>query len=250
MELQKRKEILDSLNNKLKRKKYFALLLALFTLGVNIFAWFVFSSSVDLSLNASVSSWDVTFNDGNNEITKNVIVNVTNMRPGMEEFSKTYVINNAGEVGATFRFDIISIDLLGNSIDLSKNLDPIGYFNTYFPFNISFSNTKSFIDYNDSIEFTFDLNWDYDSTDQYFPQNNIYEFNPTLSYYKKNSQTTYILDNTIDSATKFNNNRSNLYLDKDDADTYFGMRCKEYESYSGMACLKVNIRLTAEQFNG
>lgn len=249
MELQKRKEILDSLNIKLKRKKYFALLLALFTLGVNVFAWFVFSSSVNLQLNASVSSWDVTFNDGNDELSKNVIINVTNMRPGMDDFEKKYVINNAGEVGATFSFKITSIELLGKTIDLSKNNDPITYFNTYFPFNITFTSSKDYLDFNDSLDFSFKLKWDYESSDKYFSQSNIYEYNPTFSYYKKNSQTTYVLDNTVNSASTFNSNKSNLFLDKDDADTYFGMKCKEYENTSGMACLKINIRLNAEQIN-
>ena len=249
MELQKRKEILDSLNIKLKRKKYFAMLLALFTLGVNIFAWFVFSTSVNLQLNASVSSWDVTFNDGNDELTKNVIISVTNMRPGMEDFKKTYVINNAGEVGATFSFKITSIELLGKTIDLTKNPDAISYFNTYFPFNISFSNTKDFLNYNESLDFSFNLEWGYDSNDKYYSQTNIYEYNPTFDYYKKNSQNSYIIDNTIDSVSMFNNNKSNLFLDKDDADTYFGMKCKDYESSSGMACLKINIKLIAEQVN-
>ena len=43
MDLQARKEKLDLLSSKLKKKKFWAILLALFTLSVNAFAWFVFS---------------------------------------------------------------------------------------------------------------------------------------------------------------------------------------------------------------
>lgn len=246
MELQKRKEILDSLNNKLKRKKYISLLLALFTLGVNIFAWFVFSSSTELNLNASVSSWDVKFNDGNDILSKNVIINITNMHPGMEDFFKTYTINNRGDVSANFSFNVESIELLGKTIDLESNQDSISYFNEMFPFNMSLYKSKDILNNNESLEFSIDLNWDYENTDSYFSQANLYEFNPTFSYYTKNSEDIYVLNNSINSSN-FTSNKNDLYIDKDDADTYFGMMCKDYEKNTGTACLKVKVTLTAEQ---
>ena len=39
----------------------------------------------------------------------------------------------------------------------------------------------------------------------------------------------------------------NLYLEKDDADTYFGERCHTYESSSGEACMIITVKLVAIQ---
>lgn len=250
MELQKRKEMLDSLNVRLKGKKYIALLLALFTFGVNVFAWFVFSSSTDLQINASVSSWDIKFSDGNTDLSKNVIINITNMRPGMEDFSKTYVINNKGEVPATFNFKIKSIELLGTKVDLINNNDSVSYFNRIFPFEINLYKTKDVLNNNDSLDFRFDLKWDFENLEKFYPQDTLYEYNPTLNYYKKTGTDTYIIDDSITSSYFFTTNKGNLFLDKDDADSYFGMKCKEYEKTTGSACLKINIILNAEQING
>lgn len=249
MELQKRKEILDSLNNKLKRKKYISLLLALFTLGVNIFAWFVFSSSVGMELDGSVAAWDIQFSSENQELNKNVIVNVTNMKPGMPDFNKTFLINNSGDVEATFTYNITSITMLGKTVNIN-NKNSANYFNTYFPFKLDFVASKDVLGNNDSLEFTVNLKWPYDSPGlNYYPQGKFYSFNPTFSYYSKNSNGTYYLNNSIDSSSKFNSDKDYLYLEKDDADSFFGMECKKYEETSGTSCLKINIKLIAEQNN-
>ncbi len=46
------REQLEVLQKKFRKKKYLSILLALFTLGVNIFAWFAFSANAGLELDA------------------------------------------------------------------------------------------------------------------------------------------------------------------------------------------------------
>ena len=63
MKKQITREQLESLRKSLNKRKYFSILLALFTLGVNIFAWFAFSANAGLELDANVAAWDVEFKD-------------------------------------------------------------------------------------------------------------------------------------------------------------------------------------------
>ncbi len=41
--------------------------------------------------------------------------------------------------------------------------------------------------------------------------------------------------------------RDNLYLEKDDADSYFGIKCGEYEENTHNACLKLRLSMIVQQ---
>lgn len=243
--LQARKEKLDRISRKLKRKKYTAILLALFTLGVNAFAWFVFSTQAGAEIHGDIASWDIELTNSNNQQVNNIVVDV-DMRPGMSDFSQTYLVRNRGEVDASFTYEVESFSLLGRTVSLSSisNLDD--YLANYYPFSITVSSNKSTIPSLDSANFTVTVEWDFEDSAKYYALNNVYDYDESFIYYTLNNN-----EYTVFNATSLNylDYRSQLYLSRDDADTYFGMNCKSYQDNTSEACLRLSIILKVVQVN-
>lgn len=246
VEKENRKEIIDTLNRRLKRKKYISILLALFTLGVNIFAWFAFSANVSVTVNGSVASWDVTFKDENEVVSRYFTVDVTQMKPGMNNFVKTITVENNSDVAADFRYEFVSFKLLGHSIDLSSKADPVDYLKNYYPFATNLISSNNTISAKGTITFDVAVIWPYESqTLKYYAQDEVYNYDEGFIYYKNNSGTYSPFE--VPTANIYNAQKSSLFLEKDDADTYFGMQCHSYETSSGKPCLTLSLKLLVEQ---
>ena len=246
MKKQFTKEQLESLRKSLKKRKYLSILLALFTLGVNIFAWFAFSANAGLELDATVASWDVEFKDNTGVIARDIVVEVTKMKPGMADFNKTIEIESNSDVSAAFSYDFVSFSLLGHTIDLSNINDIEDYLENFYPFEVSFVASKYVLAPNDTVSFEVNIVWPFDSqTSLYYKQNEVYNYNESFYYYTK-SGSNY-LETTVANQNAYNTQRDSLYLIKDDADSYFGMQCANYEAQTGDACLVLNMRLLVEQ---
>ena len=247
MNLQKRKQLLDSVQRKYKKKKYFVLLMALFTLSVNAFAWFAFTTQTGVEIKGEVAAWDIQFLDDTHEEVHDAIVVVSNMRPGMPDFEKTYIINNQSDVPAKLSYEVLSVSILGREVDLTNISDKDVYLNTNYPFSIQVEQEKINIPSKSSSNFQVQVTWSFESaTPIYYKLNNVYDYDEYFTYYSKVENTyqeTQISDET------YTTNRDSLYLDKDDADTYFGMECKTYETTTGYPCLDINLRLHVEQIN-
>ncbi len=246
MKKQITKEQLESFRKSLNKRKYFSILLALFTLGVNIFAWFAFSANAGLELDATVAAWDVEFKDNTGVIARDIVVEVTKMKPGMPDFNKTIEIESNSDVSANFSYDVLSLSILGHTINLTNIQDVEDYLENYYPFSVTFDASSYVLSPTDSVTFEVNIVWPYDSqTPKYYQQNEVYDYNESFYYYLK-SGTTYT-ETPIANQAAFNTQRNNLYLIKDDADSFFGMQCAQYEATSGQACLVMNMRLLVEQ---
>jgi len=235
------------LRKKLKKQKYISLLLALFTFGVNIFAWFAFSANAGLGIDATIAAWDVEFKD-NGEISRNMFIEVSKMKPGMSDFVRTIEVNNKSDVVAKFSYEFVSMSLLGHVINISSIDDMNEYLSSFYPFSVHFTPSSDEIAANGSITFDVRVTWpfeDVDGTTTYYKQNDVYDYNDTFLYYTKTGER-YDLFN-VASSSVYNSNKSSLYLEKDDADTYFGIACHHYEEESGQPCLTMNLRLLVEQ---
>ena len=247
MDLEKRKEKLTSLQKKWKKKKIMAILLALFTFGVNTFAWFVFSSHVRSNVDVNVSAWDVEFMNENEVLVQEVYVAVTQIHPGMTDYTRTFTVRNKSDVDASFTYDIVSLTILGRSVDVSNLVNFESYLENTYPFSIEVSASENILGYLDTSDFEITVSWDYETTPTtYFALNSVYDYNPTFVYYEhaNDSYTTA----TVTDLT-YTSLRDNLYLEKDDADTYFGMMCGDYESTTGDPCIELEMLLTVEQIN-
>ena len=193
-----------------------------------------------------MASWDVEFKDNTGVIARDIVVEVTKMKPGMSDFNKTIEIESKSDVEATFSYEVLGFSLLGHSVDLSNIADPIDYLENFYPFSITFTADKYSLDPMDTVTFEVNIVWPFDSvTPLYYQQNEIYDYNETFYYYTK-SGSTYT-ETTIANQAAFNTQRDSLYLIKDDADSYFGMQCSQYETSTGEPCLTLNMKLLVEQ---
>jgi hypothetical protein len=245
MKKQSKKETIDSLKASLRKRKYISILLALFTLGVNIFAWFAFSANAGLTLDATVASWDVEFKDENSQVFRNYLIEVTKMKPGMADFESSVTIQSRSDVDSDFTYEVTSFSLLGHTINLANKSDVFTYLSDFYPFSVSFEADKMVLTQNDTITFTVNVTWPYEEANKYFAQDEVYEFDDSFVYYNKSG--TIYTPAAVANAAAFQNNINSLYLEKDDADTYFGMKCKNYETTSGQPCLVMNMRLMVIQ---
>ena len=239
-------EKIIALRKALLKRKYISIFLALFTLGVNIFAWFVFTTTANVSLDATVASWDVQFRDDSGEATQNFVIDVTKMKPGMDDYTKTIEINNHSDVDADFIYEVTSFELLGYPIQMSDRSAMIDYLRNNYPFSVQFNASKEVLAAHDEVSFEVLLTWPYESeTEIYYKQDDVYEYDSSLPYYRLSGGTYSLYD--VPNASTYASMKSRLYFAKDDADTYFGMKCHEYEESTGKACLTLNLRLLVQQ---
>ena len=245
MKEQEEKKQLAALSKQLRKRKYFSIMLALFTLGVNIFAWFAFSANVGLTLDATVASWSVKFKDDNDVVVRSVVVEVTKMKPGMTDFSSTVSVENDSDVEADFDYEVTSLSILGNVVNLTSQANVFQYLSTYYPFAITFSTDKNSMTANDTLHFTVHVTWPFENSSSYYGQNNVYQYDDTFTYYTRSGDT--YTPTTIANSVAYQNSINSLYLQKDDADSYFGMRCNDYETTSGSACLVLTMKLLVSQ---
>lgn len=241
-------EKIIALKKALLKRKYFSILLALFTLGVNIFAWFVFTTTAQLGLDATVAAWDVQFRDDSDQAMQSFVIDITKMKPGMDDFTKTISVYNRSDVDADFIYEVLSFDLLGHHFETGNSNDMINNLKSNYPFLVTFNASKNILNASDEVQFDVSLTWPYETNEpHYYKQDDVYNYESSLSYYRY-LNNIYSLYNVPDVST-YNSNKTSLYLDKDDADTYFGMKCHEYEESTDKACLSLNVRLLVQQRN-
>ena len=228
---------------KRRKKLIFPLLFILFTLSINAYAWFAFISQATLNVDMSVASWDVDFTE-NNVVTNSVNVAITDMMPGMLDFSHTVQINNNGDVNADVTYMLTEMKVLGNTINVSNSNQVLTNFRTKYPFVLNVSTSSNTISPNSSTDFDIDLSWEYENSSKYYKLDNLYTFNPSFIYYLKNGDN--YTETTVTSAN-YNSLRDNLYLYKDDADTYFGEKCGKYEKDNNLPCIEMKFKIVVQQ---
>ena len=152
-----------------------SLILIAFLLTINTFAWFTYISKVGVTLNASVVNWDVTFLEETN-VVKEIVINVTDMKPGMLPVEKEVKIKNGGEVPAGLSYVLESVTLLGKDIKLDKTVEEIktSLANDY-PFKLTLTLEKTIIPPKDSGSFKMSINWEYEAT-EYYKLNDFYTY--------------------------------------------------------------------------
>ena len=241
----------EQLYNKLKKRKkqiaIRAIFLALFVLGVNIYAWFVFVSQSDVVVEANVSSWNVTFLD-DNVVIHDLAINKL-MYPGMPDYNKTLAILNSGDTVGELEYTIENFKFLGTTYTVSNPTTFFQDMNSKYPFYQMVSVSGTIIPAGEMVNFYVQMKWNYedDGTKPYYALTDVYEFKDDFVYYRKNGND-YVPDTTI-TASNFVANRSQLYIERDDADTYFGEACGTYEKTSNEPCISYNVHLVVSQVN-
>lgn len=244
-------KVYNALQKQRKRLKRRSVFLALFVLGVNAYAWFVFISSASVNVRSNVISWDVNFLDENSEV-KDLQILTSDLYPGMDTYTKTIKIKNNSDLRAKFEANIDSISVLGEEVSNSSNTyeEKVDYLKNTYPFIVNITYPKDTLDKNDSMDLVITIDWPYEKTDdlarEYYKLTNQYKYDDSVIYYKL-VNNSYV-DAGITSAN-FNSNKLNLYLEKDDADSYLGYSCKNYKDSTKQNCFKFHLVLTVTQIN-
>lgn len=90
----------------LKHIKIKNLIILIFLLLFNTYAWFIYATKVSMDLKAHVSSWDIEFVSNSGEIVTNFVFDIEDVYPGMETFERTIWVNNRGDSNADLRYEI------------------------------------------------------------------------------------------------------------------------------------------------
>ena len=231
------------MSNKRNRVKFRALMLLLFLLGVNTFAWFIYISKVSVDLTASVVSWDITFMD-ENTVIENAVVAVTDMKPGMPDFSKEFRIINRSGLNASFDYTINKITIFGDEYQTSSTLtsdDLVEMLTEETPFTFSFLSSSGVIDDHSTETFEIGVTWPYESSNTYVKVNSLYEYNDHFDYYLANGSKANV------TASNYNSMMDSIYLTADDADTYWGEKSAEFIANGGTTSIIVDMTLEVRQ---
>lgn len=94
-----------------KNKKNIFLILRLlfvfFLIVGNTFAWFIFATRIDNTVDVHVKAWNVVFEAGDSQVIDYVDLNVESVYPGMEDYNYSIKARNNGDVNATLSYEII-----------------------------------------------------------------------------------------------------------------------------------------------
>ena len=151
-----------------------SVLLALFVLGVNIYAWFIYFTEAQVNITGNVVSWDVSFRDENSQVVEKEIIADINMYPGMPDYSKTLRILNASELPAKFSYEIEEMTLMGEDIKAAMTTEQLETeLRESYPFVVNFISDKDSMNIDEEMSFTFDVAWPFDNTEG---ENNYYDW--------------------------------------------------------------------------
>ena len=165
-----------------KRMLLRSFLFALFLIGVNIFAWFTYVSKAGLQLEGNISSWDVEFN-ANGKPTTKVDFYVSDMKPGMLDYSQKVIIHNLGEVSADVSYDIASLSIIGRDVDVSNKDEIIRRLISFYPFSVNLNIDSVIIQPQGYTNFSASLSWDYENQEKFYQLDSLYDYNGEFNYY-------------------------------------------------------------------
>ncbi len=253
----KMQNVYEKLQKNRKGIKTRAIFMIALLFGVNAFAWFVFVTQTNMSFDARVVAWDVNFFHDSTEV-KDVVLDIGKISPGFGDakvdssrtpYKKQLLITNNGEIDADYTYRLRKFTIFGEeAFDLSKSNDEmIEFLKNGFPFTMVVSGEEKVLKPEENSTFDFELYWEYEAENKYYKLNKLYRFDPSVVYYSYSGGKYSVASVNVSS---FSVLRDSLYVLKDDADSYFGERCAEYEKNTNKACVSLSFQMTVQQRNG
>lgn len=199
--------ILKSIRKHLKIS-HLILLIVLFS--VNTYAWFVYSQKLTGNFDIHVRSWKVMFSSSENIVSNSIVIQVSNLYPGMEQFKDSINIYNDSEVYSKIYYNILEIDIMGTTYiskegKIKKGLEVSDedlssaelerMLNEMYPFKINIETSIGIMSPDDEeSQFNVTVDWPYeqgnDEEDTYWG---------TLAYdYMKENNTSKCIDIKLD----------------------------------------------------
>ncbi len=165
----------------LKRIKPHHLIFIILLLTANAFAWFIFVSRVDNSIDVYVKAWNIDFENEDEQITDYITFTVDSIYPGMPVYSRNVTANNYSDVSANLTYNILECSVMGTTyvtregkIDAGLTPDGTEYTSGQiqtmlandYPFHIVLTSSSSLLaPVNGSATYNASISWDYESGD-------------------------------------------------------------------------------------
>lgn len=241
-------EIYKALSKRKKKLLIRSILLTGFLLGVNVYAWFIFVQQFGGNIDANVVSWDVIAFDENQQQIDELALNITDLYPGMTNFTKSIVIRNRGTMPASFTYYLSEAVLFGEDYTYTEAQSATGLneFQNQFPFKVTFTSSTGTIPAAGQATFTVTASWAYESQAAYFKVNKYMHYDSEYKYYTR-SGSTYT-ETVVNSSNWDSLVTSGLYMESDDADTYFGHLASTFKTNNPTEpCLKLYLQLKVDQ---
>jgi len=108
---------MDKIVKVLKKIKLRNIIVLMLLLIFNTYAWFVYNTRISMDLSVHVSSWEIRFENEDNQISNYMYVAVERAYPGMQQFEKEVTVRNGGEISAQLDYEIESLFIMGDSYD-------------------------------------------------------------------------------------------------------------------------------------
>ena len=235
-------EQLQKRRNKLKRN---GIILAMFLLVVNTYAWFVYLAKASLTVDASVIGWDIKFYDENGE-EMDVTINIKDLYPGMKDYQKKIIITNDSSLKGEFSYTISDLKLIGIESDIKESNQLVESLQNDYPFKVTFESDKNELDSDgDFTNFYIRVVWPFESDNKYTLIKERNKFQGLYPYYKLDNQN-YIIDEEVTSVNFLDKVNSGIYMDSDDIDTFWGEQAVIYKDNNpdkGTLTFKLNMRV-------
>lgn len=182
---------MQKLKKIIKKVKIKNLLILIMLLLFNTYAWFVYSTKVNMEISAHVSSWNIQFVSDNQEITTDVEIKIDRIFPGMEgekKFEKVIEVKNNGEKSAVLSYNIQEITIMGEKYSVegenAKTEDEIKEILNSYPFKIKIEVDDSQLQNNTGNgKVTIGLEWPFESGND---ELDTYWGNKAYEYYSVN----------------------------------------------------------------
>ncbi len=91
------------------------LVMLIVLLSVNTYAWFIYSQKLTGNFDVHVRSWKVMFSSSDHIVSNNIVIQVSNMYPGMEQFSDSIIVYNDSEVYSKVYYNILEVNIMGTT---------------------------------------------------------------------------------------------------------------------------------------
>lgn len=154
-----------------KKVKIKNLIILIFLLIFNTYAWFIYATRVSADLSVHVSSWNVEFVTGEGDITTNIEIVVDRIYPGMETFERTIEVHNKGETKAVLDYEIESLKIMDDTYEVNEETglttqDIENKIKTEYPFKINIEKNDNQLEQGSKDGyFKITIEWPFDSGD-------------------------------------------------------------------------------------
>ena len=152
----------------LKKIKPRSLIILILLLVFNTYAWFIYSTRVSMSLSAHVTSWNVRFQAGDEEITKELVIEIDRIYPGMDTFTQEIDVKNMGELPAKLSYEIKSLKILDEYYEVGEDIteEELEEMISEYPFKMKIDVSKNEIESESGqAQFVVSVEWPYESGD-------------------------------------------------------------------------------------